>query len=195
MNSLYFLPVVSVVAVYVARLLELKAKRDTIKGQVRENLTLRLFMLVGTATFVGSIVEYLLGNPSKFSWLLFFLGWACAISSFWIRRKAIAALGRFWSLHVEIRENHEFVRSGPFRFVRHPAYFSMILELAALALICNALWTLTIVPLVFIPALFLRIRIEEGALIEKFGPAYVEYRRQTPALMPAIWRIFSPDQN
>lgn len=194
MNTVYFLPVISVIAVYVARLAELKAKRDTVKGQVRENLTLRLFMFVGTATFLGSIAEYLLLSR-ELNWVLFALGWGCALSSFAIRRKAIAALGRFWSLHVEIRDNHEFVRSGPFRFVRHPAYFSMILELAALALICNALWTLAIVPLVFIPVLYLRIRIEEDALIEKFGQAYAEYRKETPALFPAVWRVFSASQN
>jgi protein-S-isoprenylcysteine O-methyltransferase Ste14 len=173
-------------------LFELNAKRETIRGQIRENLTLRLFMLVGTATFAASLVEYVYRNVGGPNWPLFALGWICAISSFWIRSKAISALGRFWSLHVEIRENHEFVRSGPFRFVRHPAYFSMVLELAALALICGALWTLAVVPLVFIPALYLRIRIEEAALIEKFGPDYVEYRRHTPALIPAFWRIGSP---
>lgn len=181
----------SVVAVYTARLLELNAKRETIRGEVRENLTLRLFMLVGTATFTASIIEYLLRGAGGPNWPLFALGWVCALSSFWIRSQAISALGRFWSLHVEIRDNHEFVRTGPFRFVRHPAYFSMVLELAALALICGALWTLAIVPLVFIPALRLRIRIEEEALVEKFGAAYLEYRRSTPALFPSPWRIGS----
>ena len=187
MNSLQFIPLLSVAAIYGARLLELNAKRQTIRGEVRENLTLRLFMMVGTATLAGSVLEYMVRGAQP-NWLLFGLGWICAVSSFWIRSKAIAALGRFWSLHIEIRENHEFVQSGPFRFVRHPAYFSMILELAALALICGAIWTLLLVPIFFIPALYLRIRLEEAALIEKFGPAYVEYRRNTPALFPAIWK-------
>ena len=61
-----------------------------------------------------------------------------AVFSFWLRARAIAALGRFWSLHVEIRENHEFVKTGPFRWMRHPVYFSMILELASICLILHA---------------------------------------------------------
>lgn len=37
-----------------------------------------------------------------------------AVASFALRRAAIRALGRFWSLHVEMREGHEFVTTGPF---------------------------------------------------------------------------------
>jgi protein-S-isoprenylcysteine O-methyltransferase Ste14 len=129
------------------------------------------------------VIEFFLrGKVFHWHWLL--LGVICSIFSFWLRRQAIAALGKFWSLHVEIRENHEFVQSGPFRWVRHPAYFSMILELVGLTVILNAFYTLLIVPFIFIPVLLMRLRIEEAALIEKFGEAYKEYRKRTPALFP-----------
>ena len=72
-------------------------------------------------------------------------------SRFRLRWAAIAALGKFWSLHVEMRENHEFVQSGPFRFMRHPTYFSMILETAALGLICSAWWMLAVIPFALHP--------------------------------------------
>jgi protein-S-isoprenylcysteine O-methyltransferase Ste14 len=100
---------------------------------------------------------------------------------------AIAALGKFWSLHVEIRENHEFIQTGPFRWVRHPTYLSMILELLALALICNAFFTLLLIPLFFLPVLIMRIRIEEVALVEKFGDAYRNFQRTKSAVIPGIW--------
>jgi protein-S-isoprenylcysteine O-methyltransferase Ste14 len=183
---LFWLPLASVAGLYIARLIELKTKRDTIPGPVKENLTLRLFVLGGTLILLGSILEYLFAGRGL-HWVLFTIGWACGLLSFWIRRQAIKALGRFWSLHVEIRENHEFVRTGPFRFVRHPAYFSMILELLAFALICNAWIMLVAIPLIYFPILALRLRLEEAALIEKFGDAYREYRRTTPALFPRPW--------
>lgn len=176
----------SVAAIYTARAVELKAKRDTIRGQIRENLTLKLFFLVGTLVTAGSVLELLLAERGL-NWPLFLLGWTCAAFSFWLRRRAIAALGRFWSLHVEIREGHEFVRSGPFRFMRHPTYFSMILELLAFALVCNAIYPLLVIALFFVPVLLMRLRIEEGALVEKFGDAYREYQRTTPALLPYRW--------
>lgn len=186
MNLAVILPIASVLLIYLARMVELKKKRNTIAGPVKENLTLRLFMLAGTLMLVGSITEFLLRHSSLF-WPTFVAGWACALLSFSIRRRAIAALGKFWSLHVEIRENHQFVRTGPFRWVRHPTYFSMILELVCAGLILNAYISLIVAGLIFIPALLMRLKLEEAALIEKFGPTYQAYQRETPAIFPYKW--------
>src|SRR6266513_2777777 len=111
-------------------------------------------------------------------------GLICGGLSFWIRREAIVALGRFWSLHIEIRANHEFVHSGPFRWMRHPTYFSMILELVAIGLILNAVVALAIGLALFAPILYWRINLEEAALVEKFGDRYRKYQHATPVLFP-----------
>jgi protein-S-isoprenylcysteine O-methyltransferase Ste14 len=184
MNSIQvILPVASVGVIYLARMLELGTKRDTIRGPVRERLTLRLFMLAGTLMVIGSLVEFF-GRHLTLNWWTFATGWLCAAASVAIRRQAIAALGKFWSLHVEIRENHQFVQSGPFRWVRHPTYFSMILELLAFGLITNAAYTIAVVAIIFVPTLFFRIRMEETALVAKLGDAYRNYQMHTPALFP-----------
>jgi protein-S-isoprenylcysteine O-methyltransferase Ste14 len=184
MNSIQvILPVASVSVIYLARMLELGTKRDTIRGPVRERLTLRLFMLAGTLMVIGSLVEFF-ARHLALDWWTFAAGWLCAAASVAIRRRAIAALGKFWSLHVEIRENHQFVQSGPFRWVRHPTYFSMILELLAFGLITNAAYTIAVVAIIFVPTLFFRIRMEETALVAKLGDAYRNYQMNTPALFP-----------
>ena len=177
------LPAVSVVAVFSARIFELGTKRDTVPGTVREKLTLRLFIVAGVIMLVSVLVELVVSQRRIF-WLAFVIGWFMALASFGIRRRAIAALGQFWSLHVEIRDNHQFVRTGPFRWLRHPTYFSMILELASVAVIAASFWSLLIIPVIFFPILLFRLRIEEGALVEKFGAKYVDYQRTTPAIFP-----------
>jgi protein-S-isoprenylcysteine O-methyltransferase Ste14 len=101
-----------------------------------------------------------------------------------IRIRAIRALGRFWSLHVEIRAQHDFVRDGPYRYVRHPAYLSFILEHVAVPLVGNAWWSLAVALLVYVPLIVLRIRMEETALVGRFGDAYRTYQRQAGALWP-----------
>ena len=186
--SLGVLPIVSVLVIFAARMLELGTKRDTISGPVRENLTFRLFLLAGVLMLGGGITEFVLKGMA-ISWPMFAAGWAAALASFVIRRSAIAALGRFWSLHVEIRENHQLVKEGPFRFMRHPTYFSMILELLSAGLVLGAFYSLAIVLLVFIPALYLRLKLEEFALIEKFGDAYKSYQKTTPAIFPYKWPV------
>ena len=183
---MYYLPILTALAVYVTRLAEINRKRETVPGKVPENLTLRLFILIGTLMTFGSLLEYVF-RGGGFSWVAFGAGIVCAIASFKLRWSAIAALGKFWSLHVEIRENHQFVETGPFRIVRHPTYFSMILELLAFGLIFSAWWMLLVIFFLFVPALIMRLRLEEPALVEKFGDTYRDYQRRVPMLIPYKW--------
>jgi protein-S-isoprenylcysteine O-methyltransferase Ste14 len=182
-----YLPIVAVLLVYIVRIAEVKTKRDTIPGKVQETRTFNLFLFIGTAMTFLSVAEYIFLRWNRFSWIALAAGLVCAIASFKIRWAAIAALGKFWSLHVEMRDNHEFVQNGPFRFLRHPVYFSMILEIAAFGLICSAWYMLLIVPFAFIPALIMRLRLEEPALVDKFGDAYRDYQRRVPAVIPYKW--------
>ena len=183
MNQLVLvIPIASALLIYWARIRELRTIRDTVKGEVRENLTLRLFIAVGSLMLCGSITEQVwFRHPLSAPLLL--AGWGVAMSSFWLRRRAIRELGKMWSLHVEIREQHQLVMSGPYRWVRHPAYTSMVLELASFSLLLQSWYTSTLVACLFIPTLLLRIKIEETALREQVA-GYSEYQRSTPALLP-----------
>jgi len=187
---LCYLPIILTIAASGARILEMKRKRDVTSGKVQENFTFRLFVVVGAIMAAGSIAEYVMRGGivrPGFSWIALAAGVVSCIASFKLRWAAIAALGKFWSLHVEIRDNHEFVQSGPFRFVRHPTYFSMILELLSFPLFCSAWFMLILVPIAYIPALMLRLRLEEPAMVNKFGDAYRDYQRRVPMLIPYKW--------
>jgi len=182
-----YLPIIAVIIVYAVRIADVKKKRQTIPGIVQETRTFNLFLIIGTVMTFGSVAGYGIFPFPNFSWIAFVGGLVCAILAFQMGWSAIAALGKFWSLHVEIREGHEFVQSGPFRVLRHPTYFSMILELLAVGLLCSAWWTLLLVPVALVPAIILRLRLEEPALVDKFGDKYREYQRRVPMLIPYKW--------
>jgi protein-S-isoprenylcysteine O-methyltransferase Ste14 len=183
---LYYLPIILTLAASAARIIEIRRKREIIHGKVRENFTFRLFVLVGAIMTYGSIAEYVI-RGGGFSWIAMVAGLVCSVASFKLRWSAISALGKFWSLHVEIRENHQLVQSGPFRLVRHPTYLSMDLEVASFPLFCSAWFMLILIPIAYIPALILRLRLEEPAMVEKFGDAYRDYQRRVPMLFPYKW--------
>jgi protein-S-isoprenylcysteine O-methyltransferase Ste14 len=178
-----YLPVIAVLIVFGERMREVFAKRQTVPGKTVEKLTFNLFMLCGVLIVIGGIAEYFVLDL-RLWWPTFATGVVFSVASFVVRRSAIRALGRFWSLHVEMREGHEFVTTGPFAHARHPVYSSMILELLGIGLILNAWFALAGVFAIFIPTLIARLRIEEAALVEKFGDAYREYMRRTPAIVP-----------
>ena len=89
-----------------------------------------------------------------------------------------------WSVHVEIREHHTLVQTGPYTRIRHPIYLGTVLEVVAAALLFNA-WVPGILGLVAMGfVLRHRIRIEEVAMEEKFGDAWRKYRLRTGLLWP-----------
>jgi protein-S-isoprenylcysteine O-methyltransferase Ste14 len=181
----HLLPLAAVAAVYLARMAEVFTKREVVAGKKQESITFRLFMLCGILIVAGGIAEFLLRHLVMW-WPTFIAGVICSLASFVIRRSAIRSLGKFWSLHVEMREGHEFVTTGPFAYARHPVYFSMILELLGIGMIVNAWISLAVVFAIFTPTLMARVRIEERALLEKFGDAYGKYMQRTPAIIPAL---------
>ena len=186
---LHILPPVVASGFFLARMAEVFTKREVVAGKKQESVTFRLFMLCGIVILAGGLAEFFLRH-SVLWWPTFAVGCVCSLLSFAIRRAAIRSLGKFWSLHVEMREGHEFVSSGPFAYARHPVYFSMILELLGIGIILNAWIALVVVFVIFTPTLIARVRIEERALLEKFGDAYKAYMQSVPAIVPRIsaWR-------
>lgn len=76
-------------------------------------------------------------------------------------------------------EARGLVRSGPYRFTRHPMYLGEALAGLGALLAALAPWT-ALVYAVFCACQLVRARLEERALVSAF-PAYADYRRRTPA--------------
>jgi protein-S-isoprenylcysteine O-methyltransferase Ste14 len=102
--------------------------------------------------------------------------------AWWSRRH----LGRNWSTKVRIAEEHELVRSGPYRFVRHPIYTAM-LGMALGTTIVSGQYHSLLGLLIIAIAYWRKIRIEEAALGGAFGAEYDEYRHKSWALVPLIF--------
>jgi protein-S-isoprenylcysteine O-methyltransferase Ste14 len=99
---------------------------------------------------------------------------------------AIATLGRHYDLELEIHRDHELVRNGPYRLVRHPVYTGLGLHFAGACFATGNLLLIAGTLLVTYPALYLRAKAEERLLRERFGPAYDEYARQVGMLVPLV---------
>jgi protein-S-isoprenylcysteine O-methyltransferase Ste14 len=94
-------------------------------------------------------------------------------------------LGRNWSGTPSMKEDHELVTSGPYRFVRHPIYTGMTLALLGSALVGGLIWG--IVFAVFTGMFLFRIPVEERYMMQLFPDQYPEYKKRTKALIPFVW--------
>jgi protein-S-isoprenylcysteine O-methyltransferase Ste14 len=89
---------------------------------------------------------------------------------------------------VTQKQDHELIRSGPYRIVRHPIYSGLLLAILGTAISLGQ-WRGLIALAFFGSAFLLRVRIEERVMAETFGSEYARYRSQVPALIPRIWGL------
>jgi protein-S-isoprenylcysteine O-methyltransferase Ste14 len=95
-------------------------------------------------------------------------------------------LGRNWSGYVTYKEDQTLVTTGPYKYVRHPIYTSMILMFIGTSLYYGSLF-ISIVFAVFAISFILRMRKEEEIMIRLFGEKYTDYMKRTKRLIPLIY--------
>jgi protein-S-isoprenylcysteine O-methyltransferase Ste14 len=114
-------------------------------------------------------------------------GVLCLILGLWLFHRSHADLGTNWSITLEVREKHQLVTHGIYRWVRHPMYLALIVYSLGQALVIpNWLASPTYgVAMVLIFAF--RVGPEERMMIEEFGKDYEAYRATTKRLIPGVW--------
>ena len=98
---------------------------------------------------------------------------------------AIRTLGRHYSHIVREVKGHKIIDSGPYRHIRHPAYTGMILANTGIVLFFLNTVTILIFLLILIPAIALRVLIEEKTLFKIEG--YTEFAKSRKRFIHAIW--------
>ncbi|HEV8607064.1 MAG TPA: protein-S-isoprenylcysteine O-methyltransferase [Tepidisphaeraceae bacterium] len=113
-------------------------------------------------------------------------GLGVMVLALWLFWRSHADLGQNWSITLEIRKNHELIRHGVYRTMRHPMYSSIFLFGLAQGLMLNnwlAGWSAVIT---FVPLYFLRTPREERMMLEQFGDDYRAYMGETGRLWPRV---------
>ncbi|MEH7109112.1 isoprenylcysteine carboxyl methyltransferase family protein [Bacillus sp. JJ1764] len=82
-----------------------------------------------------------------------------------LRIWAIASLGRYWNTKIIVLPNAKIVRKGPYRWIKHPNYVVVTLELMMIPLLFNAYITTCLFTILNMIVLRIRIPEEERALI------------------------------
>jgi len=104
-----------------------------------------------------------------------------------LRWTAVLSLGKAFSSNVAIRATQKVLKTGLYRWMRHPSYTGLLLCILAVGLHPRNWISLLVVTVPTTVALLYRIHVEEIALREHFGEEYIDYSRQTCRLIPGIY--------
>jgi protein-S-isoprenylcysteine O-methyltransferase Ste14 len=145
-----------------------------------------LFLGVALLVWLHPANSWLTQRYLPHSPVWFFLGLAMTVLGLGFTVFARVWLGRNWSGTVTLKQDHELIRGGPYRWVRHPIYTGLLLAVLGSAIAIGE-WR-GLLALALITAGFLRkIKVEERVLTEQFGDAYRRFRAEVPALFPGLY--------
>jgi protein-S-isoprenylcysteine O-methyltransferase Ste14 len=115
----------------------------------------------------------------------FWVGAALTLGGLLFSVWARVHLGRNWSAYVTVKEGHELVTDGPYRYVRHPIYTGLLLGFIGSAL-ARGEWRGIVAVALAVFALWRKSRLEEQWMRERFGTVYEDYARRVAALIPYL---------
>ncbi|GAA0348092.1 alkylpyrone methyltransferase [Bacillus carboniphilus] len=170
------------------RLVELRiAKRNEIwmkqQGAIefgKEHYGLMVAMHI--AFFVSLMLEVILFKDTANQYWPVILGLFIITQAFrvWI----IKSLQRYWNTKILVIPNAKVIKSGPYRWMKHPNYLVVTVELLLIPLLFNAYLTLCLFFVLNQIILSIRIPQEEAILSQwtEYGTEFEEHARFIPSL-------------
>jgi protein-S-isoprenylcysteine O-methyltransferase Ste14 len=156
------------------------------QSETRGSRSFHLLLLNGSMLLIYISLPGLGGRFVPDTQLVHIIGIAIqavfVLFAFWARRH----LGRNWSGDVTVKVDHELVRTGPYRRIRHPIYTAMFGMYAGAAIAVGEVHSLVALGILVL-AYWRKIGLEETALRGEFGSMYDDYQRHSWAVVPPIW--------
>ena len=86
---------------------------------------------------------------------------------------------------MTLKEGHELIERGPYRFVRHPIYTGILTMFFATALALGHLAGFAATLLMF-ASFWIKLRDEEKLMLQQFPGQYAAYRQRTRRIIPFV---------
>jgi protein-S-isoprenylcysteine O-methyltransferase Ste14 len=163
-----------------------KTASKALSSESRGSRSIHVIAITAGQLLLFFSVPGLNGNWLSRSVLLVALGFAFEVGGFLLAVWARRCLGKHWSGEITIKIDHQLVRNGPYKYVRHPIYTAMLMLYIGAAIVSGQWHALAGAALAAI-AYSRKIPMEEANLARAFPEEYNDYRRQTRALVPGIF--------
>ena len=156
--------------------------------------TVALIAILITLAVIIPNLRTIAGQDLGHSNLMLLLGAIIYLSSLRIssRIRSHLSFRTFAGIPEVQNESEALIESGPFKVVRHPRYFMIIVSTIGWVLMTNFVGAY-LVGAAFFVCLYVIIKFEERELVMRFGDAYHQYRERVPMVMPKpgmIGRLF-----
>ncbi|MGB8657294.1 MAG: isoprenylcysteine carboxylmethyltransferase family protein [Candidatus Zixiibacteriota bacterium] len=163
------------------------SRREDVSSRESTSLK-RLWLVIIPGTVVGGF-----WCPQRVGlvWLardyVMYGGLALIVLGLVIRWRAIYTLRKYFTVDVSILEDHRIVKTGEYKFIRHPAYAGSLLSFFGLGWALGNWVSFLVIFLPILWAFIRRMNTEEKVLVASLGEEYVDYMKTTKRLIPKIY--------
>jgi methyltransferase len=158
------------------------ARRAFARGAVEVQQKHYLFMVTFHSLFLVSCAAESLLWQRNFSPVVAWGALGLAILAQALRYAAVWSLGDRWNTKIIVLPGEQPVARGPYRWIRHPNYLAIVLEIIAIPMIRGAWITALVFSVGNLPLLAVRISVEEKALGEAYAKTFASRPRFIPRL-------------
>jgi methyltransferase len=137
-----------------------------------------------TGVLVGAAAEVVFLHRPLIPALAVVMGALFVLSNI-LRWWVIETLGDHWAVKVMASSSLGVVTSGPYRWIRHPNYVGVVIEVFSLPMIHTAWITALIVTPLYMEILRRRLRLEDGVLMA--NPTYRAAMGAKPRFFPNLF--------
>lgn len=186
-TEILFLVLLGLVAL--SRLLELRKSKQHLEGTEDPGAVESHYVLMvatHTLLFVLPPLE-LIYFARPFHSVVGSVSFALVLFATVMRLWVIRTLGSAWNTRGLVKRDLQVVSDGPYRWMRHPNYLAVIVEIGALPLVHTCYWSALFLSVANALILAIRIPWEEKQLFEL--PGYLEAFGDKPRLLPSLFLL------
>lgn len=124
----------------------------------------KFIVLLHVLFFISLVVEFILRgshselNTINYLFLVFFI--ILQVSRIWV----LKTLGKYWNTKILRTHGIQLIRSGPYKYLKHPNYIIVVCEIFTIPMIFNLYYTAIIFTILNALILTVRIKVENEAL-------------------------------
>jgi protein-S-isoprenylcysteine O-methyltransferase Ste14 len=124
--------------------------------------------------------------PQRWQLPLFVVGVLLIVLGSVLRRYCWRTLGEYFTGDVRATPGQKVIRSGPYRWVRHPSYTAGMMMFIGIGLALGSWPSFILLTIATIATYSYRVAVEERALLEAIGEPYSSYMKERKRFIPYI---------
>lgn len=161
--------------------------KHTFSKTNHDGFSFLVILIVGILGFVIPVIDFAYFQDPKDWSTLKTLGFFVAAAGLLFRIWSIRTLGKFFTAKVEIQRDHQVIKDGPYRVIRHPSYLGAWVMFLGVSLLFESTLGFLFNFVGFFIAYHYRTTIEEASLRKELGSPYEEYLKESWKMIPYVY--------